>query len=380
MYRIFYAERDTTLYERFPELNSGIDQILELTKNASGSRVDDLVRGETFNTRILIDFGSELTVLKNAISNGTIPPLGNSFPSASAILTLRASDATDVLQQYTLEAYPVSQSWFNGQGYRNDIPTNTGGASWFYRDSKDQGTRWDTGSAHSANDGIGVTRPLGGGTWITGSTYEASQSFENQSPDIRMNVTDIVKHWIDEDITNNGFIIKRSRTDEISGEPVGDIKFFGRESHTIFVPKLEVAWDDHTTGSLSEIPDELIVPYFKNIKSEYRRSEIARFRIGVRAEFPTRAYSTSSFYITDQILPVSSSYAIFDYETNESMIPFTNNWADSTTKISSDDNGNYFDLRMDAFLPERYYKIILKCERINDIRMFDEFYFKVVNE
>ena len=62
MYRIFYAERDTTLYERFPELNSGIDQILELTKNASGSRVDDLVRGETFNTRILIDFGSELTV------------------------------------------------------------------------------------------------------------------------------------------------------------------------------------------------------------------------------------------------------------------------------------------------------------------------------
>ena len=132
MYRIFYAERDTTLYERFPELNSGIDQILELTKNASGSRVDDLVRGETFNTRILIDFGSELTVLKNAISNGTIPPLGNSFPSASAILTLRASDATDVLQQYTLEAYPVSQSWFNGQGYRNDIPTNTGGASWFY--------------------------------------------------------------------------------------------------------------------------------------------------------------------------------------------------------------------------------------------------------
>ena len=380
MYRIFYAERDTTLYERFTELNSGIDQILELTKNASGSRVDDLVRGETFNTRILIDFGSELTVLKNAISNGTIPPLGNSFPSASAILTLRASDATDVLQQYTLEAYPVSQSWFNGQGYRHDIPKSTEGASWFYRDSKDQGTRWNTGSAHSADEGPGVTRALGGGTWITGSTYEASQSFENESPDIRMNVTDIVKHWIDEDITNNGFIIKRSRTDEISGDPVGDIKFFGRESHTIFVPKLEITFDDHTTGSLSEITDELIVPYFKNIKSEYRRSEIARFRIGVRAEFPTRAYSTSSFYITDQILPVSSSYAIFDYETNESMIPFTNNWADSTTKISSDDNGNYFDLRMDTFLPERYYKIILKCERTNDIRMFDEFYFKVVNE
>ena len=44
MYRIYYAEKDTTLYERFPEQNTGIDEILELTKNASGSKIEGKIR------------------------------------------------------------------------------------------------------------------------------------------------------------------------------------------------------------------------------------------------------------------------------------------------------------------------------------------------
>jgi hypothetical protein len=47
MYRIFYAERDATLYEQFPERNTGVDQLLELTKISSAS--DDF--SNTFNTR-----------------------------------------------------------------------------------------------------------------------------------------------------------------------------------------------------------------------------------------------------------------------------------------------------------------------------------------
>ncbi len=29
MYQLYFAERDTTLYEKFPDQNTGIDQILE---------------------------------------------------------------------------------------------------------------------------------------------------------------------------------------------------------------------------------------------------------------------------------------------------------------------------------------------------------------
>ena len=63
MYRIFYAEKDTTLYEKYPKQNTGIDQILELTKIASGSKLNGIIQANQYNTRFLIDFGSQITTL-----------------------------------------------------------------------------------------------------------------------------------------------------------------------------------------------------------------------------------------------------------------------------------------------------------------------------
>ena len=60
MYRAYYAKKDTTLYERYPEQNTGIDQILELTKIASGSRLNGLIQAKTYNSRFILDFGSEM--------------------------------------------------------------------------------------------------------------------------------------------------------------------------------------------------------------------------------------------------------------------------------------------------------------------------------
>jgi len=373
MYRIFYAERDTTLYERFPNRNTGIDQIIELTKNQSGSIVDGRYRSKTFNSRMIIDFGSEIDTLTTAVNSGKVPPLGNATNSASVYLSLRASDASDLLQQYNIKAFPVSESWVNGRGYFNDNPETTDGASWLYRDQKDK-TTWNT-----SNDQPALFQANGGGTFITGTTYEASQSFNNQVPDIRMNVTDIVNNWVKGNITNHGFIVKRPETDEKSAESLGSIKFFGRESHTIFVPRLEVVWNNTTfsnTGS-AEITADSYVPYFKNIKSEYRASDIVKFRIGVRPEFPTRTFSTASFYLTGERLPTSSFYSIIDSVTNETIIAYDTNG----TQIDCDSNGSFFKLRMDSFMPERYYKIQLKIERDagDDIQTFDDFYFKVVN-
>ena len=378
MYRIFYAERDASLYERFPDKNTGIDPILELTKNQSGSIVDGRYQANTFNTRVLIDFGSEINVLISDINAGKVPALGNSLNSASVYLSLKSSDATDLLQKYKLEAFAVSQSWTNGQGYSNDTPKTTIGTSWHYRDATN-GTYWDTTNSPSSGK-LGLTETNnGGGSWNTGSTYEASQSFYNQVPDIRMNVTDIVDNWVKGNTTNYGFMVKRPYTDETSGESLGSIKFFGRESHTIFVPRLEVVWDNTTftdTGS-AEIVAESYVPYFKNIKSEYRTSEIAKFRIGVRPEFPAKTYITTSFYLTGERLPTSSFYSIIDSITNEPIIEYDI----LGTKIDCDVNGSFFKLRMDSFMPERYYKIQLKIERDagDDIQTYDDFYFKVVN-
>jgi len=373
MYRLFYAERDATIYERFTERNTGVDQILELIKLSSASA--DF--SDTFNTRILIDFGSEINTLRTAINNGKIPPLGNTANSASVYLKMFAAESEDLLRSYSLEAYPVSESWTNGNGTFNDDPEVRNGVSWLYRSGTPNAVLWSTASAHSSDD-ISATNTNGGGTWITGSTYEASQSFQNEVPDIRMNVTDIVKHWVDQDITNNGFIVKRSKTDELSGDILGSIKFYGRETHTVFVPRLEVAFDDTifaNTGS-AEISSETYVPYIKNIRDEYRISDIAKFRIGVRPEFPTKTYTTSSFFLTGNRLPTSSFYSILDSVTDDVIIPFDT----AATRIDCDTNGSFFKLRMDSFFPERFYKIKLKIERDggDDVQTFDDFYFKVV--
>lgn len=382
MYQLFYTERDNTLYERFPEQNAGIDQILELTKIASGSNLNGEIQADTYNTRILLDFGAQVTTLSNLISTGKIPPLGNSANSASVYLSMQAADATDLKLSYTLEAYPVSESWANGNGNKGDTPQTKVGSSWYNRsgDAKAQtAIGWNTASAASGNSGKGVTELTGGGTWITGSGYEASQSFSNELPHIRMNVTDIVSKWVNGDITNNGFIIKRPEIDERSGEILGNIQYYGRETHTIFIPRMEVAWDDSNfsgTGSYSEIASETYVPYFKNIKRTYREADNTIFRIGVRPEFPSKSYVTSSFYMTADRLPTSSYYSIQDTVTGETIIPFDT----TATKVSCDSKGSFFRLRLDTFMPERYYKILLKVEREggDDVQVHDNaYYFKV---
>ena len=391
MYRIYYAERDTTLYEKYSERNTGVDEILELSKIVSGTRAfegdTDLgVQANTYNTRILLDFGSEITALSQSVVSGDIPSLSNGhITSASIFLNLHATEATDLLQSYDIKVYPVSESWDNGRGTFSDAPEARIGSSWKYKsgDAKAlSGISWNTSSAHSGNTSPGTTVAEGGGSWTTGSGFEASQSFQNQSPDIRINVTDIVQKWLDESTSNNGFIIKRPYADEIDGENRGTIKFFGRESHTIFVPRLEVCWDDvvNTDGSATtQVTSNTYVPYFKNVKAEYRTSEIARFRLGVRPEFPTKSYTTSSFYLTTDRLPNSSSYEVIDTITNDVIIKDEKLFSDSTTRIAYDASGNYFDLRMDSFMPERYYKIKLTCRRTYDTQTFDDFYFKVVN-
>ena len=379
MQRIFYADKDTTLYEKRSDQNTGIDEIIELSKTSSGSRLNGVIQANTYNSRMLVDFGSStITTISSSLAVG-----GSITANPKFYLNLHASDASDLLTSYEIKAYPVSESWTNGAGNYTDIPIIKYGASWYYRTSEDTGDYWTTGSFAANTTGSGGLQEIGGGTWWTGSGYAASQSFQNESPDVRMNVTDIVAKWVTGSggIDNNGFIIKRPTHDEISGQVLGNLKFFSRETHTIYVPKLEVAWNDTTLPSaytnISEISANTFVPYFKNIKREYRTSEITKFRIGVRPEFPEKLFQTSSFYLTGERLPTSSFYSIFDSVTNEVIIPFDS----VATKIDGDSKGSFFKLRMDTFMPERYYKIMLKIERDggNDIQTYDDFYFKVVN-
>ena len=75
MYKLSYPKRDTSVYERYPERNTGVDQILEIKKYAVGEPYDDAsdpiaAWGRTYNSRIFIQF--DLTDLQLLYDTNTI--------------------------------------------------------------------------------------------------------------------------------------------------------------------------------------------------------------------------------------------------------------------------------------------------------------------
>jgi hypothetical protein len=374
MIKHIFTEKDTTIYERWPEKNTSVDEILELTKYTEGYPVESNLEDEffpaTYNSRILLSF--DLSAISASIVSGKI---SSNF---TASLSVRATEAFTLPLSYNIKAYAISGSWANGTGFFGNSPDITNGVSWKWRDGKLQGRIWETASL-SGNATSSVSSSPHGGVWFTGSGYEVSQSFSQELPDIRMNITALVRTWLSGSIPNNGMILKFPESSENDSSVMGSIKFFSKESHTIFIPKLEFSWDDSEIsgiGSFSQVSDEDFVLYTKNLRESYRDGEITKIRFGVRDRYPTLTYATSSDYLTSKRLPTSSYYSVVDKWTEEVIVPFSNG-----TKLSCDISGNYFRIDMSSFMPERYYKFQVKSEfeggdvsKISD----DGFIFKVL--
>ena len=109
----------------------------------------------------------------------------------------------------------------------------------------------------------------------------------------------------------------------------GNLKFFSRETNTIFPPKLEVEWDDSSwnTGSLSALSatdlDRLKI-YFQNLKPEYKEKSKVKFRVVGRELYPTRGFDTTPAALTVKYLPSGSRtlqqgayYSVKDAETED---------------------------------------------------------------
>ena len=349
MHFFTFAEKDTTLYETSQSMNAGLDEVLEVRKdvNETATTIDV--------SRILIRF--DLAEVSKSIQKGIIPK--PEFISGSRWwLNMYDAHPTALSVSQSLYAYPVSGSWTMGSGRSYDDPGTTDGASWTYNHGENAATQWTTLSGS-------------GGTWISGSGYEASQSFNHKSKDMRMNVTDIMKQWISGSIPNNGFMVKRSgsigntstSTDEGNTTLFGNFSFFSSDTHTKYPPTLEVEWDDSkwSTGSLSALSSgnlEDMTVYMKGLRPEYKEKSKAKFRVVGKERFPTATYATSPANLTVKYLPSGSSfYSIVDAETDDMVVPFG-----SGSKLSCDSSGNYFNLWMDGYQPERYYKILYRIQ------------------
>lgn len=196
--------------------------------------------------RSLIKF--DLSFISQSIVSGDVV-------SPKFYLKLKSTEARELPTDYKIYAFPLSADWKQGDGYWSDGGSDDG-VSWNWKDSNGS-QPWflpttETIITSSINylDNYGYASESfkrGGGVWYN---IPCTQSFSYQSSDVNLDVTNIVNSWLTNSIPNNGLILLYSGEVNISSSNA-HLFFFGKETNTIYSPKLDMVWDDSTwvTGS-----------------------------------------------------------------------------------------------------------------------------------
>jgi hypothetical protein len=217
----------------------------------TGNEVKDEINYTT-NVKQTID----RSLLKFDLSFISQSMVDNVISNPKFYLKLSVTEPRELPTTYKVYAFPISQSWDQGDGYWSDEGSDSG-VSWNWRDSY-SGSAWYsphvetelTASVDYLNNYNLATESFkrGGGTWYN---VVATQSFSYQTSDIYMDVTNIVNSWLTNTVPNEGFILMFSGETSTTSSN-SHAYFFSRETNTIWEPRLDVAWDDSSiiTGSL----------------------------------------------------------------------------------------------------------------------------------
>lgn len=320
------SSQDTTIYERYPSTNAGLDEILEIGKLVKSLDGDFMYASSS--ARILINFDV---------------PSEHQYPTNSRYyLNLRIANAKNVKRYQKLEVYPVSRSWIEGSGYfYQDVKNAEDGATW--REASETQNWTVSGSDF-------VTTPSA--SYIVSAT---------PIEDIKIDVTDILAPIVTASnvLPWNGLIIKYPTEDELDASNKGNIKVFSGNTHTIFSPKLEVVWNNQsfTTGSLKSIPGSNVSIIPKNIKETYLKGEQDKIYLVVRDKFPDKRFDAVQRYKTMYYLPSESYFRIKDEVSNVVIYDF-----DQYSAINCDTSGSFFILDTSALETNRYYNIDIKVK------------------
>lgn len=394
-----FPSKDATLYEAAvsESVNTGIDEILEITKVISSSGTT-----QVSNTRALVAF--DLNTVSKYFSDGVGSPnmkVGDDFEvgndtrvSRSSghepdfFLNLFATEAKNIPINYHMSVAPVSESWDMGVGRHNNYPQTTEGVSWKYRDGENVGSRWNgpgvgklriTGSwldepSASAQDTVFQSGLDFANGCYTGSIFYSgsavTKSYQD-ADDVRVSVSKSIALWFSGDSANNGLLISRMPNEENDAKKYGSLMYFSNETKTIYKPRLDLCWYDSTfdVGALEslDVQNKDITVYLDNNYGTYETGSAPRFRVRGREKYPTKTYGTASAELAIKYLPSTTFYSLIDFKTKETIIPFDINY----TKVSCDTDGNYFDFRMQGLYPERRYEFKVKVVSGSNVNYYD---------
>jgi hypothetical protein len=391
VYKIF-PEKDATMYSLFPTMNTGIDEILDI------SNLNIAISSNAQVARYLIKFDQEQ--LNNAIDS-----LANGA-SWDADLRCFIATAQGINLDSRLYVYPVSGAWGMGTGKYLDQPLVTNGVSWAYQTVGD-GKKWDTGSFNEFVTASYSSSNAGGGTWYTGSDLPGldisqTQTFTYHSDkDLKVRVSDTIEAWYTSsqgltgsytNIVNEGFLVKweglQSYEDTVGNyyvefnqnlniQPV--LQYYSMDTHTIYPPCIDFKWDDFTYNTSSTIPVLSTPQAYLSIANNngfFYSQSVQEFRVDCRPQYPPIIFQTASIYTTNYYLPTASYWAIKDLDTNEYVIDFDTTY----TQISADTTSSLFTVYMNGLQPERYYTILIQTTIGGTTQVIDSNYnFKVIN-
>lgn len=310
MIHFITASKDATVYTLYKTKNTGLDEILTVSKHYSRFAEKD-------DARAYLHFD-----LSNVPTYVT---------ASAASLHLKLTEAEEMPISFSLFAYPVTSSW------------NMGIGTFHYTPSTNDGITWNT-------------QPY---ILVSGS-ISGSQNFTYQSLDVDMNVKPIYNYWTSSG--NYGLVLKHSESIESSSFDYGIMNFYSKETNTINQPLLKLSWDDtsgsFSTGSLAPLTASSIIVKSKELKPAYYEDGRVKIKIIGREQYPLKTFSNSFSYLDVKYLPTSSYYAIRDEITKKKIIDFS-----TYSKINCNSEGNYIVFDTTNFPKNRVYKLLFLIER-----------------
>lgn len=386
IYKLF-PYKDATLYSFYPDMNTGIDPITTIS-----------------NLNIAVDSNPQVArFLTEFVQSEIVDVIDNKINGKQWDVDFRSYIATaqGVVEATDISVHPLAQYWYNGTGTYLDVPQTTDGCNWNSPNFKNSGITWTTSGSDSTNHYVTSSfnttyANVGGGAWYysgsDGTLYAVTQSFDTRSTkDLKINAKTICSLWYSSSLgvnssaslPNYGFITKWENSVEFNTntqiQPV--MQFYSVDTNTIYPPQLEFKWRDYQsvlTGSAtaSIVDTTNLVSSLAENPGYFTPQSVNRFRFNVAPKYPQRTFNTASLFTGTNYLPTASYYSVKDLDTNEIVIDYDTNY----TQLSSDNQGNYFDIYMNGLEPERYYKICIKTNINGSTLVLDDnYYFKVIN-
>ena len=357
-YQLF-PSKDATLYQEYPATNTGIDEILELSKTSQYNP-----------SRIVVAFDQQQ--IENVVDNKIIPTITSG--SWNAYLRMYCSEVDSLPTQFNINIDPVGNAWDMGTGRLANSPTTVDGVSWYFPTTL---TSWSISGSYGIT-GSYSSSISGGGSWY--ENYTTTQSISTYTPfDIFANITDQVLLHYYSYIPNYGHILHVDSSVENNPAYQYHLSYFSRDTNTIYPPSLIFYWNDQTWNLSSEsysriLSNQDFTTTLGNNRNEFQSNEKVQLRVYAREKYPTRTFTTQSLYAYNKILPYNSWYQIVDVDTNDIIIPFNS----IGTRLSADNTSNFFNLDMDTLEPNRYYQIQVRTYLSgNFYTLIDNLNFKV---